>query len=160
MREGIKATKVAVPYWGRSALLSRAAGVGYQRLELDRTTHGMTAGTRVIIMSEVPARHEEWDLCLLDDVSGSVLTLAQPLANAYGAGTRVWRVLFGKPVPQPYEVMNASRSRFTVRVQFDGRQISPTSLDDFGAYSLGDASAGLDGGGYGWVGGWVFSEAA
>lgn len=158
-REGIKAGKVAVPFWGKGVPLSEDATVASRQLNLTRTDHGIAAGKRVLVQSRQPAQYDEFDLCLVQSVSGARLNIASGLAYGYPEGTRVWQLLYGRPIPQNYEVRNSTRSRFKVAVQFDGRQVSAQAFDDFGDYAVGVVSDPLSGGD-GWIGPWVLGMAA
>lgn len=159
LREGLKAAGVAVPYWGRGVALADEAAAGALQLRLNKETHRIAAASRVLVQSRIPARYDEFDLCLVQAVAGSLLTVAAPTSYTYPAGTRVWPLLYGKPIYDQFSVLNSTRSRFQLAVQFDGRQVSAQAFDDFGDYAPGVVSSPLSGG-EGWLGAWVLSEAA
>jgi hypothetical protein len=159
MREGLKAGKLAVPLWGRGVALADTALAGHASIVLVRSNHGIESGKYLLIQPSIPAQYDTWDLCLVTAVAGTRLTLAAGLTNGYAIGTRAWPLLFGRPIPQQFTVRNASRAKYEVSVQFDGRQINAFAYDNFEDYPLGDVTAELNGG-EGWSGAWVIGTMA
>lgn len=159
MRAGLKAGKLCVPLWGKGVPLSEEATTGHAQLNLVRSNHPFTAGKYAIIQSQVPAEFDTWDLCLVDSVSGARLNLTGQISHDYPAGTYVWPLLFGKPIPDKFDPINTGRTRYSVAVQFDGRQINAVAADDFESYELGDVNTPLSSG-VGWAGEWVLGRMA
>lgn len=158
-QSALKVGKVAVPYWGRGVTLADDATTADASIVLSRSNHRIEAGKYIFIQSSVPAEYDTWDLCLVDRVSGAQLDLAAGLTHDYAAGTRVWPVLFGKPIVDQFEQRNSSRAIYSVSVQFDGRQINASAYDNFESYDTGEIIVPLSGGS-GWSGPWLMGEAA
>jgi hypothetical protein len=158
-KAALKAGKMAVPYWGRGEQLSEEATTDQASIFLSRSNHRIEAGKYIFIQPSVPAEYDTWDLCLVDRVSGAQIDLADGLTHDYAAGTRVWPILFGKPITDQFEVRNSSRAIYQVSIQFDGRQINAMTYDNFESYDLGEIIDPLDGG-TGWDGPWLMGEAA
>lgn len=158
-RSALKAGKMAVPLWGRGVVLADEATQEQQQIVLSRANHGFDVAKYIFIQTQVPAEYDVWDLCLVDSVSGARLTLAAGLTHGYPAGTRVWPILFGKPLTDTFEQRNASRAIYQVGIQFDGRQINASAYDNFESYPLGEIIQPLSGGS-GWAGPWVLGLAA
>lgn len=156
-KEGLKVGKLAVPYWGRGVPIVNDAAVGSTSVLLARTDHGFVAGQYLLIQSSVPAEYDLWDLLLVTTTSGATINLTTGLVYEYRRGTRVWALLFGRPIPETFEVLNRSRSRFSVSVQFDQRQINAYAYDNFEGYSIGEITNALNDG-VGWSGSWVIRE--
>lgn len=158
MRAALKAGKMAVPFWGRGVPIAYEADVGHEQLILTRSNHRFEAGKHAIIQSSSPPDFDTFDAVVIDSVEGEILHLSAALANHYPRGTYVWPLLFGKPIPDQFQVHNSSRNRYSVSIQFDGRQINAISEDDFESYDLGSVSDAD--GGEGWAGPWVFGAYA
>lgn len=158
MRAALKAGKMAVPLWGRGVPLSEDATAGHESVTLVRPSTSFAAGKYVLIQSSEPATFDTFDVALIDAIDGSVLRLSEPLDNGYARGTRVWPLLFGKPITEPFSILNSARGRYSVSIQFDGRQINATADDDFESYELGTVVS-LNGG-EGWAGPWIFGAYA
>lgn len=156
-KEGLKIGKIAVPHWGRGVAIENPAAVGATSLKLMRSNHGFADGQYLLIQSSVPAQFDDWDLILVSTTSGATINLAEGLDHAYVRGTRVWPLLFGRPIPEPFEVLNLARSRYQVAVQFDQRQISAYAYETFEDYELGEITGSLNEG-EGWSGAWVIGE--
>lgn len=153
-KAGLLAGKLAVPSWGYGVALASAVSAGATVLTLNRNSAAFAAGKYVFIQTEVPAEFETWDFGLIDSKAGTVLTLASGLNNGYPAGTKVWPILFGRPIPESFEPFNATRARFNISVKYDARQVSAFAYEDFRDYALGIVSDSLNGGA-GWSGPWV-----
>lgn len=158
LREGIKAGKIAVPLWGRGVPLSAAVSAGATSVTLTRSNHNFEAGKHVLIQPSVPMLFDEWDAAVIDSVDGATLNLTEALDNGYAKGTYVWPLLFGKPTPEEFSLLNRGRGRFPVSVQFDGRQINALADESFSTYAIGPAT-GLNGP-EGWAGEWTFGQYA
>lgn len=137
MREGLRVGKIAVPFFGRGVTLAEAGATNDVQINIDGASENVPRGTFLFIQSSVPALYADWDLCFVSEVSGTTLTIDPPLKHDYPARTKVWPVLFGRPIKEQYSAMHASRARETVSIQFDARQINATAFDDFGSYAIG-----------------------
>ena len=158
-KEGMKTGKLAVPFWGKGVRLAKDHHIGQTTLSLSRANHGFTSGQRLLVQSSVPAEFDAWDVCLISTVASDVLTIATALTNEYKLGTRVWPLLYGTPKPESFQVINSTRSRYRVEVQFDQRQINAFGDDTFENYALGDIVTPLNSG-EGWSGPWVIGSFA
>ena len=158
MRAALKAGKMTVPLFGRGVPIATAARSGDTELILNRSNHTFEANKYVIVQPSTPALFDTFDVCLIDSVVGARLNISDPLDNAYARGTNVWPLLFGKPIPDYFQILNSSRARYSVALQFDGRTISGLATDDFETYELGPIGT-LDGG-EGWAGAWQWSAYA
>lgn len=156
-KAALKTGKITVPHWGRGVAIENPASVGATSLKLVRSNHGFTDGQYLLIQSSVPAEFEDWDLLLVLSTSGATITIASGLDNAYARGTRVWPLLFGRPIPEQFEILNRTRSRYQVSVQFDQRQISAYAYETFEDYELGEITGSLNSG-EGWSGPWIIGE--
>ncbi len=116
--------------------MAEAASIDDSSITISRTDENVPRGTFVFIQSSVAALYADWDLCLVSEVAGTLLTIDGNLTHDYPAGTRIWPVLFGRPIKESYSILNASRARDTVSLQFDARQINATAFDDFSGYSV------------------------
>ena len=157
--DALKQGKVAVPYFGRGVALSAAVAAAGTALTVTRTTHGLTVGRFAFIQAPQPASFDTFDVCIVVTVSGTAITLSTGLTYAYAAGTRIWPILFGRPVPESFTVLNSARTRMRVTVQNDTRADLVVAGDDFEDYELGNITS-LNGGGYGWNGAWVLGNMA
>lgn len=156
-KRGLKAGKLAVPLWGKGVPLNSDADKNHTFVYLTRSDHGFSAGKYALIQSSVPSKFEEWDLLLILSVSGTRLNLSTGLSRFYPAGTYVWPLLFGRPIPEQFESLNAGRARYQVSLQYDGRQISAYSYDNFESYEIGEIASDMNGGD-GWGGPWVIGD--
>lgn len=150
---------IAVPHWGRGIPITEVANQGATALVLERSATWFVAGKYGLIQSRIPADFEEWDLILIQSVSGKTLNIASGLDFSYPRGTRVWPLLFGRPIPNQFNIMSRHRGRYQIEVLFDQRQINAFSEDDFEAYALGEITSPLNSG-QGWAGAWVIDDMA
>lgn len=137
MREGLRVGKIAVPFFGRGVTLAEDSETDDVQINIDGASENVPRGTFLLIQSSVPALYSDWDLCFVSEVSGTTLTIDPPLKHDYPARTKVWPVLFGRPIKESFSAMHASRARDTVSIQFDARQINATAFDDFSSYAAG-----------------------
>ena len=156
---GLASGRMAVPWWGKGGQLFEEATEGHEQLSLDRDYHGLAAGGFAFLQPHEPSAHDTWDAVLVASVAGRIVGLGSAIENYYAAGTRVWPILFGKPIPDDFQPINSTRSRFRVRIMCDARQVNAFAHDGFGDYAPGPVAAPLDGG-TGWNGPWVLGEAA
>lgn len=155
----LKVGKAAVPHWGRGVPLLSAAAIGATTLTLERDDHDIAVDTYCIIQSSIPAEFDQWETVLLTDVAGANLTLSTALTKAYEAGVRIWPLLFGRLVDEmKTQMLNTTRGRTKLAIQYDRHPVSPEAFEDFGSYALG--TAGTLNGGEGWNGAWVIGDAA
>lgn len=149
----MRAGKIVVPHWGRSARLADTAMADHRSLTIDRDRHGFQAQQYVLIQSQVAAEFDSWDYALVTGVEGRVLRLDSALSRQYEIGTRVWRLLFGRPIEPDFECVSNARTRTQVSVLCDRKQINAIAQDDFSEYELGIVTGDLNGG-TGWSGPW------
>jgi len=153
MRDG----KICVPQWGKGVPIENSAQAGATSIKLTRSNHGFADGQYLLIQSSVAPEFDSWDVLLILSTSGANITFSEALDNSYPRGTRVWPLLFGRPIPEDFQVLNTGRSRYSVSMQFDQRQIYAYSYDNFESYDTGEITGDLDGG-EGWDGAWIIAS--
>lgn len=159
MKAAMKAGKVAVPRWGKGVSIASAVVAGDTVLTLNRTSHGFSNGQYVFVQSSTPTEYMFWDICLIVSVDRSVITVATPLDHGYPEGTMVWPILYGRPIPEDFTIMNKSRNQYSVSLQYDQRQVNAYASEDFESYDDGVIVSSLSGG-IGWEGPWVIGAMA
>jgi hypothetical protein len=92
----LRATKAAVPFWGRGTRLSVATTAGASLLTLERASHGITAGHYIILTHWDSAEHRTWEIASVASVSSATLFLGANLTLAWPAGTWAHPIMFGR----------------------------------------------------------------
>jgi hypothetical protein len=159
-RAALKSGRIAVPLWGRGVKLAAAAAAGASALTTARRTDELYTGVYAFLQPQASPSFDDWDLVLLDAVSGTALTLARPLTYAHAAGSYVWPVLFGKPLLRDMSPRSAARTRYEVEVLADRRVVNPTAEDGFEDYEAGVVAGVVAGeldAGSGFAGAWEFA---
>lgn len=156
-RQALQAGKAAVPFWSTGAPLSVAATAGADTVTLTRTTHQLVENDWLFVQSGRPAEYLYYDFLPVESVAGAVITLRSALLNSWPAGTRVWKLLFGRLVAKPITYRSTGRGGYTVQVSFDRHQVQTVGYDDFDSYTAGTVTSSLSGG-EGFDGPWVFAS--
>jgi hypothetical protein len=113
LRAARKLGAAAVPYWSKGVKYSGVAGAN---LTVAIAGHGFTAGQFVFVQHPDPARYDTWDAREILSVAGAVLTLASAPTNSYPTSAWVRPLLFGKPTPDTFPMLNRNRGRFPVAI--------------------------------------------
>lgn len=158
---GLKCGKMAVPYFGRGVPIESDLAAGATSIETlsgwgNADVHRITVGQYILVQSQIASEFDRWDLSLVTVVVGRSLTIANALGNAYlQNATRLWPLLFGRPVQGSFRPVNANRARYPVELQNDARRDGQfyTASEDWSDYAEGAVTGELNGGS-GWSGGW------
>ncbi len=154
-----KSGKIVIPWMGKGCGITEQKFSGDDSVTVDRATHGFTANQLLFIQSDIPSDFDIWEIVQVQSVaSSSTLVLTQDLVNNYPASASVWPLLFGRPLPEPWQALNSRRFRHQITVQYDARQVNYVADEDFSSYPVGSITT-LSGGS-GWNGPWVIGAMA